>query len=558
MVGRYLAERGLRILDPGQVGAELAPRLPVPAVGAVAGPARDVSHSLVSARQIREPVENYDDITSAFDAITYQKGAAVLQMFERYLGPESFQAGIQAHMRRFEFGSATVYDLLDSLESAAGSGMAVREPFESFLFQPGLPYVEISSRCAAQGVELELAQTRYLPVGSAGKRDVTWQLPVCVGVSADGDRSEHCLLLQEPTQTFTLADVACPEWLLPNAGGAGYYRWLLREDMGSLAQVFPDTMDGGERLSYVDSIIAGIYAGELAPAALLDQLATIAGAPERYPVTAAVTAYQRMLDMLVDAQQRDAANRFGLAAFGPRLQAVLAGSGALSAADATLLKATLTELMALWLADTDTREQLVDAARRFVGYPKGTSADSSALDSDLLTTALTAAVQAGGPEFATFLVDYLRNSPDARIRQAAITALAHAGDPESLELVRALALGGDLRGNEFQTWAGYLMNPGARQQNWAWLQRDLPEFMAAATRRVRRELPLYLSRGLCSGEDADTLRALFHGIAADYPVSPRRLEQGVEAVQLCAALRQDQAGAVNEYFRRTAVARAGP
>lgn len=96
------------------------------------------------------------------------------------------------------------------------------------------------------------------------------------------------------------------------------------------------------------------------------------------------------------------------------------------------------------------------------------------------------------------------------------------------------------------------MNPGSRRENWAWIQSALPEFMAAASRRARRELPLYLSRGLCSGQDADTLRALFDGIAADYPVSPRRLNQGVETVQLCAALRTSQAGPMNEYFKQAA------
>jgi len=507
--------------------------------------------SLVSARQIREPVESYDEIVSAFDAITYQKGAAVLQMFERYLGADTFQAGIQAHIRRFEFGSATVYDLMDSLESAAGPGVAVREPFESFLFQPGLPYVELSSRCSDRGVELELAQTRYLPAGSAGNRNLAWQLPVCLGFSVDGSRQEHCLLLKAPKQAFTLPGMACPEWILPNAGGAGYYRWLLQGGMEALAPVFFDGLDGGERLTYVDSIIAGVNAGQLPPGVLLDQLATIARAPERYPVTAAVAAYQQMLDALVDADQRQAANRFGIAAFGPRLEAVLSADGALSASDATLLKATLTGLMALWLEDADTRDQLRDAAFRFVGYPDGTAPDAAALDPDLLPTALTVAVQTGGRAFTEFLIAYIRNSGDARIRQAAVRALAYASQRQSLELARTFALSGDLRGNEFQTWAAFLMNPGSRAENWPWIQSMLPEFMAAATRRVRRELPLYLSRGLCSQEDADTLRALFDGIKADFPVNPRRLNQAVETAQLCAALQKAQAGPVNEYFARS-------
>ena len=39
------------------------------------------SDSLLSARQIRQPIVSSDDIETAFDGITYQKGAAVLRMF---------------------------------------------------------------------------------------------------------------------------------------------------------------------------------------------------------------------------------------------------------------------------------------------------------------------------------------------------------------------------------------------------------------------------------------------------------------------------------------------
>ncbi|MCM3875392.1 MAG: M1 family metallopeptidase, partial [Thermoanaerobaculia bacterium] len=38
--------------------------------------------SLVTARRIRQPIAGNDDIVSAFDGITYQKGAAVIEMFE--------------------------------------------------------------------------------------------------------------------------------------------------------------------------------------------------------------------------------------------------------------------------------------------------------------------------------------------------------------------------------------------------------------------------------------------------------------------------------------------
>ena len=504
--------------------------------------------SLMSARQVREPVVNYDDIVSAFDSITYQKGGAVLQMFERYVGAGLFQSGIQAHMRRFEFGSADVYDLLDSLESAARPGTPVRAPFESFLFQPGLPYVEVSQECADGGVTLELAQSRYLPAGSAANRAVTWQVPVCLGFGSESGRTEQCVLLTDARQRFSFADMSCPVWVLPNAGGAGYYRWLLVPDMAPVAEVFLTELDGGERLAYVDSVIGGIQAGRLAPAALLDRLDIIAQSPERYPVNAAATALKQMLDHLVSDEQLDAARQFASAAFGPRLDAVMAGDGALSAPDATLLKAALTELLALWLREPDIRAQLAAEAKRLVGFPAGKLPDQAAVHPDLLTTALTVAVQEAEPGFTAFLINYLRDNQDARIRQAAVQALAHARDPQSLDLVRSFALEGTLKGSEFQTWSGFLMNADSRAANWAWFQASIDEFMAAAPRRVRREMPLYLSRGLCTNDDAGKLRALFDGVAGDYVISPRRLDQAVEAVQLCAALRDAQAESANAYF----------
>src|SRR5690606_5135770 len=50
--------------------------------------------SLASARQIRQPIETQHDIHNAFDGITYNKGNAVLAMFERWLTPEVFRRGV--------------------------------------------------------------------------------------------------------------------------------------------------------------------------------------------------------------------------------------------------------------------------------------------------------------------------------------------------------------------------------------------------------------------------------------------------------------------------------
>ena len=51
--------------------------------------------SLISARQIRQPIESKGDIGAAFDDITYLKGVAVIGMFENWIGSADFRAGVQ-------------------------------------------------------------------------------------------------------------------------------------------------------------------------------------------------------------------------------------------------------------------------------------------------------------------------------------------------------------------------------------------------------------------------------------------------------------------------------
>ena len=51
--------------------------------------------ALESTHPIRGTVANAGEATESFDAITYEKGGAVLRMIEGFLGEESFRSGIR-------------------------------------------------------------------------------------------------------------------------------------------------------------------------------------------------------------------------------------------------------------------------------------------------------------------------------------------------------------------------------------------------------------------------------------------------------------------------------
>jgi puromycin-sensitive aminopeptidase len=63
--------------------------------------------AMVSAHPIRADVENAEQAGESFDAITYEKGGAVLRMLEGFLGADRFRDGIRLYMRRHREANAT-------------------------------------------------------------------------------------------------------------------------------------------------------------------------------------------------------------------------------------------------------------------------------------------------------------------------------------------------------------------------------------------------------------------------------------------------------------------
>src|SRR4029077_3081059 len=130
--------------------------------------------TLVSARKIRQEIASADDIANAFDGISYQKGGAVIAMFESWIGAAQFQAGVHAYLEAHRFGSATEHDFLQAIEEASRPGVAAA--FSTFLDQAGVPVVEVALDCAGGPPRLALSQKRLLPLGSKGSGAELWQI----------------------------------------------------------------------------------------------------------------------------------------------------------------------------------------------------------------------------------------------------------------------------------------------------------------------------------------------------------------------------------------------
>lgn len=188
------------------------------------------SDSLTSARRIRQPIENAGDIAQAFDSITYNKGAAVIGMFESFIGPAKFRTGIQSYLRKHAWKNTITSDFLSALSEAAGKDMSA--PFSTFLDRPGAPLPRVKLECNGPASDVSISQERFLPLGSKGDRKQSWQVPVCIRYATDSSSATECTLLSDPKQTVRLQKAkSCPAWIDADAGAVGYYRVLYEGDL---------------------------------------------------------------------------------------------------------------------------------------------------------------------------------------------------------------------------------------------------------------------------------------------------------------------------------------
>ena len=84
--------------------------------------ATSATHAIV------QPAETLDQVNQIGDAITYEKGEAVIRMIERYVGAEAFREGVRNYIRRYAYGNARAPDLWASSRSPPSRSRSADRP----------------------------------------------------------------------------------------------------------------------------------------------------------------------------------------------------------------------------------------------------------------------------------------------------------------------------------------------------------------------------------------------------------------------------------------------
>jgi alanyl aminopeptidase len=501
--------------------------------------------SLSSTRRIHEPINDFTQIQSAFDGITYQKGGAVLGMFERYIGEEQFRTGIRNYIRDHARGNATSADLIAAVAAQSNDAATVDAAFKSFIDQPGVPFVKIDVECGAGKPTLVVTQQRYLPLGSTAQASQTWGIPLSVRYSDNGTIREQKGIVNGATARFELTQAqSCPAWVMPNAHGTGYYRFALAPKyQQALSGAFAQ-LDEREQRVYADSVTSAYGAGQLTPSQLTAALPQFTTASVRQTVTAGLGALRGMEEQLIttDAQRAEFHKQVA-AIYRPRLDQLGLSPKQGEPDDDRLLRATLVGFFAETLKDPAVRAEMNKQGRTVLGLGGDGALHADAVPRDLRGIALEVAVQEGGAAAFDAAEKHFRASQDPTIRSQMLSAMGSTQDPQLTERARALVFEkGLLRRNEiFPIVGGQTAEAATRPALRQWVDQHFTELEARLAPAGAALVGLYAA-GMCSDADAQDVQTRFADRMKTIEGGPLELKQTVEGIRLCGAQKQARSG----------------
>jgi cytosol alanyl aminopeptidase len=502
---------------------------------------------LASARRITQPAESNSDIANAFDVITYQKGGAVIGMFEANVGAEKFRKGVQNYLRDHAFKNGRTEDFLDALSAA--STPATGPAFRTFLDQPGIPEVSVSIHCAEGSKPVAtVTQKRSQPLGSELKAE-TWQIPVCLKFGAGGDVGKQCLLLKQETVDVPLTQARfCPEWVLPNAGANGYYR--ANYPGSALRQLLER---GGDKLSLVEQVsvlcdaLALTRTGTLPAAEALSVVPLMANSSERELVEGAMRIATGFGASILPESLRANQARFIRKTFGPKARELGWIGTAQDSDDTRLLRERVVVYVAIRGEDEELGNAAKDAAEKWLK-------SRTSLNRGMVRPVLNAAAFAGDRALFDQFRAAALESKDQEEREALLSAMGSFRSREIAQLALKELLNNDFDLRLSSAIFGNLSTyPETSRMPFEFVQAHFDELVAKAPNFGDTDfgswLPYTASR-FCSAQDEQDVQAFFGPRVSKLIGGPRNLALVIEGIRACTARNAKQQASLIAFYQQ--------
>jgi puromycin-sensitive aminopeptidase len=496
--------------------------------------------SLQATRAIHAPVANIQQASEMFDAITYEKGAAVLRMIEHYLSPATFREGVRQYIRDHVEANATRDHLFGALSEA--SGQPIQQVANDWIGQPGYPVVSAMLRDGRDGnASLELSQQRFFLDPQRPAPDQRWRVPMVLKFQVSGNVHEQRLLLDAEPQDVALGIAGDVDWLTGNGGENGFYR--VEYDRPLLERLVPrirTALGASEKVGFLGNQWALTRAGRGSAAGFLDLLRAFRGETERAVVETVVDRLAFFRQFLVEPAERPAFSRLVEELFRAEYEQ-LGWEPILGENEDTRVRRAVV-LRALGRV-ARARDVVAEARRRLEQH----WASPGSVDANLLDTLAAIVAQDGDePTYQTYL-DRAQHAATPEDQFRHLLGLGTFERQALIQRTQELTLTptiptqdvGLLLVRMFQNESGNRSTWRFVQEQWDALSQRLPPMLA---RRV-----IQATVNLAAADARQEVEAFFtqHPIEA----ASRALRQALEELELLAAFRERATPEVRQYLQ---------
>jgi aminopeptidase N len=322
--------------------------------------------SLSTTHPVVQKITTVDQVNQAFDAITYQKGEAVITMLEGYAGEDVWKSGIRSYMKAHAYGNTVTDDLWKAVEGAGAKGLvAIAHDYTS---KPGIPLVKVeSATCKGGSTILSLSQGEYSR-DSKDKAPQSWNVPVMAQTLGGAPQR---LILQGKGQV-TLP--GCGAYVV-NAGQTGYYRSLYPQaNVQALAKDFTKLSSIDQTGLLADNWQLGL-AGYQPVGLALDLVAAVPAAASPAVLSEVPSYLNGAYDMLTGDPAQAKVVAYTSAKLAPMLTSIGYDAKPGEGAQVPVLRSSLIST----LGDMGDKAVVAEANRRFAAL----SSNPAALDGPL-------------------------------------------------------------------------------------------------------------------------------------------------------------------------------
>lgn len=151
---------------------------------------------------------NYKDKEDLFDAVSYNKGGAVLHMLRNYVGDAAFFASLKLYLTKNKYKSAEVHQLRLAFEEVTGKDL--NWFFTQWYFESGHPAIQVSYDYNT--LEKKVAVNIY----QTGKE---FTFPLTIDIVENGKVARKKVFVDGKDASFVFSYTTTPEIILVNADG---------------------------------------------------------------------------------------------------------------------------------------------------------------------------------------------------------------------------------------------------------------------------------------------------------------------------------------------------